>query len=36
MKNNDIALKEDSNYYFQIQGQMHITKRFFCVYAKVV
>lgn len=32
MKNNDIVLKEDSNYYFQIQGQMHITKRFFCYF----
>jgi len=26
-KNNSITLKKDSNYYYQVQGQMRITKR---------
>lgn len=32
VKNGDIVLKEDSCYYYQIQGQMHITVRNSCYF----
>lgn len=32
VKNNDIVLKTDSYYYYQIQGQMHITGRNSCYF----
>jgi len=32
VKNNEIVLKEDSCYYYQIQGQMHITERNACYF----
>lgn len=32
IKDNDILLKQDSNYYYQVQGQMHITGRNLCYF----
>lgn len=31
-KDEEIILKEDSNYHYQIQGQLHITKRDICYF----
>lgn len=32
LKNNVITLKEDGHYYYQIQGQIHITEHIVCYY----
>jgi len=32
VKNDAISLKEDSHYFYQVQGQLHITKRVVCYF----
>jgi putative phage-type endonuclease len=33
MKNNEMKINRKHNYFFQIQGQLHISKRDFCIFA---